>query len=345
VVKPGVSNTRFLTDGDAIVAEYDGANALTSRYVHGSNLAADDPLVWYAGAGTGTKRYLHADHLGSIVAATNPAAAPTINAYDEYGVPKAGNAGRFQYTGQIWLSELGLYHYKARLYSPTLGRFLQTDPVGYQGGINLYAYVVNDPISAGDPSGHGMWVKDDLPEIEGSPQSLESSSRLPRSSPSQQTRSEGQAPTTNIAWSGQRGGPRGGVFTPPTNEPAEPPIAGPAKPAPRGGGYIGAGEGNSTIRVQPRSSATSSRGYPDGYWVQTKNNQEVDPSTGKPPSGDLTPSERAARTHNPLPKNSPWNEPVSPAPTPTPPRNPLGMLGPLYLACYFLGICDPAPAK
>jgi RHS repeat-associated protein len=61
--------------------------------------------------------------------------------------------GRFQYTGQIWLGELGMYYYKARIYSPTLGRFLQTDPVGYEGGVNLYAYIGDDPVNGTDPSG------------------------------------------------------------------------------------------------------------------------------------------------------------------------------------------------
>jgi RHS repeat-associated protein len=145
--------TRFLYDGDRLVLEYDAAGTVLRAYDHGTG--PDEPLVWYEAVPGGvSRRYLHADHQGSIIAIADQNGNPiAINAYDAWGIPNAGNLGRFGYTGQAWLPELGMWYYKARIYSPTLGRFLQTDPVGYQGGIDLYAYVDGDPVSRSDSTG------------------------------------------------------------------------------------------------------------------------------------------------------------------------------------------------
>ncbi|MFA5952931.1 MAG: RHS repeat-associated core domain-containing protein [Hyphomicrobium sp.] len=79
--------------------------------------------------------------------------ASTLATYGVFGEPGPTNAGRFGFTGQARLADTGLYHYKARVYAPVLGRFLQPDPIGEAGGINLYAYGLNDPVNLVDPDG------------------------------------------------------------------------------------------------------------------------------------------------------------------------------------------------
>ena len=151
----GGVTSRFAYDGLDALAEYDGADALQRRWVF--DPTTGQPVVWYEGSGTAAadRRYLSADERGSVISVSDSnGAALGISSYDEYGNPGASNLGRYGYTGQAWLAGAQLWYLNARMYSPAIGgRFMQPDPVGYAGGVNLYVYVGNDPVNFVDPLG------------------------------------------------------------------------------------------------------------------------------------------------------------------------------------------------
>ena len=123
------------------------------NYIRTLNI--DEPLARVQLA-TNTVRYYHADALGSIIGLSDEnGQIVTTYAYDAFGnVTISGEVSDnpFQYTGRE-NDEMGLYHYRARYYSPELQRFISEDPVRFRGGINFFSYVGNNPINGNDPLG------------------------------------------------------------------------------------------------------------------------------------------------------------------------------------------------
>lgn len=132
----------------------------SERYVHGAGV--DEILTKGTSAGS---VYYQQDGLNSVTGLTNDSGQVIESyAYDVYGsvtilnspfIPQPSSlvSNRFLYTGREWVAEAGLYDYRNRVYSMELGRFLQTDPILFEGGPNLYAYVGNGPIGSWDPLG------------------------------------------------------------------------------------------------------------------------------------------------------------------------------------------------
>lgn len=145
-----------------MIAEYDArSGALANRYIPGGD--ADETAFAYDSIGI--RSWYLEDAQGSVVATSDALGnAAVINQYGPSGEPgvvsPGRNQGRIRYTGQSIIAEAGtasgdqiLYDYRARIYAPRLGRFLQTDPICTVDDLNLYTYVGNDPINLTDPSG------------------------------------------------------------------------------------------------------------------------------------------------------------------------------------------------
>jgi RHS repeat-associated protein len=147
---PGILRRHHIRDGDDLVREYND-NTFIGRHVHGPG--ADEPLYTYR-ASNGQRWWYHADERGSIVAASLPNGTVLARAqYDEYG-RMTGGVSSFEFTGKQSPSGVaGILYSNARMYDPKLSRFLQPDPIGYDDGPNMYAYVGADPVNMVDPTG------------------------------------------------------------------------------------------------------------------------------------------------------------------------------------------------
>jgi len=156
--------TKYCYDGDQVIAEYDGNDTLLRKFVYGPGI--DEPVCMIDVADGNKVYYYHFDGLGSVIALTD-ANGTFIEYYDydAFGGPAIWDANAmefiessiignpFMFTARRFDDETGLYYYRARYYEPDIGRFLQTDPIRYAAGLNLYTFVDNNPVNWIDPWG------------------------------------------------------------------------------------------------------------------------------------------------------------------------------------------------
>ena len=121
-------------------------------------------------SGTPTAYFYNGDHLGAIREMTKTVSGTTsveaAYAYDPYGqVTKISGSSDsdFQYAGYYVHARSGLNLTRTRAYSAPLGRFINRDPIKEAGGLNLYAYCTNEPVSLRDPAGTCECPKKDDP--------------------------------------------------------------------------------------------------------------------------------------------------------------------------------------
>ena len=146
-----------------LIEERNGGGELEQVYVHGAG--TDEILVMITTTGPA---YYHHDGLGSTIALTSENGTLLESyRYDAFGaatvygdsgsaLPASRRENRFLFTGREWLSQVGLYDYRNRVFSAQIGRFLQTDPIRFAAGdVNIYRYVSNNPVNMIDPL--GLW--------------------------------------------------------------------------------------------------------------------------------------------------------------------------------------------
>jgi RHS repeat-associated protein len=153
--------TEFFWDSDRLIAELSDNRRLRIHVY--ADAVALVPLLFLdydspeSDPATGRVYSLFADHLGSPLRVEDSRGDAVWEAeYDPYGTAHIDSRSTIElnlrYPGHYYDPELGLQYNRFRYYSPELGRYLQSDPVGLAGGMNVYAYTTN-PLKSVDLRG------------------------------------------------------------------------------------------------------------------------------------------------------------------------------------------------
>ncbi len=150
-------------DEGLLIAETDAASGDTIReyYYLGATLvaalepAAGQPIV-------DNLQFVHLNHLTAPVEVTDSQQqviwSATYKPFGEIDITIEDTSLNIRFPGQYSDEESGLYYNWNRYYSPKHGRYIQSDPIGLEGGINTYAYVGANPVNAVDPRGLDILV-------------------------------------------------------------------------------------------------------------------------------------------------------------------------------------------
>jgi RHS repeat-associated protein len=145
--------TWILNDRHMPIAEFkDGENTLSAAFFYSPNLMDDIHAVWRRDEG---QKWFMKDHLGSVRATLDSEGVfQSWQDYDSFGQPLTTLSDAVAFAGRFYLPELQLYENRRRYYDPSLGRFLNPDPIGITGReFNYYTYASNNPLALVDPTG------------------------------------------------------------------------------------------------------------------------------------------------------------------------------------------------
>ena len=146
----GSTTTQFVYCGLQHIADYNSSGGLLNKYISSDS---PDEILWAETAGNVT--YFHSDEIGSVIMTSSASGVISSDApFSPWGEATSVNSFNIAFTGQRYDPEIGLCYYKARYYSPSLGRFLQPDPICYGAGqLNLYLYADSNPLNEFDSLG------------------------------------------------------------------------------------------------------------------------------------------------------------------------------------------------
>ncbi|MCF6325589.1 MAG: DUF6531 domain-containing protein [Gammaproteobacteria bacterium] len=152
-----VGTNHYLLEAEHLESVYDENNQLKSSYLRG--VVVDEIINGFERDVNGNmlNRTFHHDQVNSVLALSDHnGVTAQKRAYTPFGLDlssSGASTNSLAYTGREQDNENSLYYYRARYYDPEVGRFMSEDPLGFEAGINFYAYVGNNPLNFNDPSG------------------------------------------------------------------------------------------------------------------------------------------------------------------------------------------------